>query len=357
MWRLARTISILSVLLLCDLGCSPSQHNGYSLPKFAVKDRASFVIVGEELFGINSSVDLIPYKEWLILVAYNAENENCLHLFNKNGELIKSAIKIGRGPGELLFALNASFDKEQGIITFFDINIGKKTLAIDIDSLVESERFEDAILAEYRELHYPLLSRLTSKGRMDFNGVLPLGKDTGPRFVYNDVSTNDTLTYDAYPALLGDDIWDRFYLYDANTMMEMSPKGDKMAICSRWCGVLETFTIESGIDPISTSYYVEPRYLGDRNGGGMDLTDETVFAFADIFATDSLLYCGFDGESTPATNRSMWFTKVAVFDWEGTPLKEIQTDKRIEQICVDEDGRVFALISGDSGEFFLARLP
>lgn len=356
MWRFARTIFALSVLLLCYLGCTPFKNNGYSLPKFAVKDQSDFDILGEELLGINSSVDLIPYKDWLILVAYNAENQKFLHIFNKKGKLIKTAIKKGRAPGELLFAVNTSFDREQGIITFFD-NIGGKTLAIDICLLVESERFEDAILAEYRELHYPLLSRLTSRGRMDFNGVLPLGKDTGPRFVYNDFTTNDTLTYEAYPALLGDDLWDRFYLYGANTMMEMSPKGDKMAICSRWCGILETFTIESGIEPISTSYFVEPRYRGDRDGGGMDLKDDAVFAFTDIFAMDSLLYCGFDGESSPATDRSMWFTKVAVFDWEGTPLKVIKTDKRIEQICVDEDGQVYALVSGNSGEVYLAKLP
>lgn len=89
----------------------------------------------------------------------------------------------------------------------------------------------------------------------------------------------------------------------------------------------------------------------------MELTDETVFAFSDIFVTDSLLYCGYDGESTQGADRGTWFTKVAVFDWEGNPLKVIKTDKRIEQIAIDDDGRIFALISTRSGEVYLAMLP
>lgn len=346
----------LCVLLLSTASCNVREKTGYALPKFAVQEESCFEILGEELFGINATTDLIPYKEWLIVVAYNAVNKECLHVFDKEGKAVKSAVKIGRGPGELLFPVNTSFDRDKGILTFFD-NIGKKTLEIDIREWVESGQIEEAILNEYRELGYPTLSRLTPKGRMDFNGVLPLGKDNHQRFIYVDYSTNDTLTFNSYPASLSNDPWALFYLYDANTMMEMSPNGNKMVVCSNWCGILETFSIESEIEPISISYFIEPKYQGDKNGGGMELTDETVFAFSDIYVTDSLLFCGYDGESTQEADRGTWFTKVAVFDWEGNPLKVIKTDKRIEQIAIDDDGRIFALISTRSGEVYLAMLP
>ena len=145
-------------------------------------------------------------------------------------------------------------------------------------------------------------------------------------------------------------------MYDPNTILELSPKGDKMVVCSHWCGILETFEIGADFKLLSTSYFAEPKYSGGKNGEGMTLADDLVWVFNDIYATDSQLYCAYDGESRALKKRDL-YNKIAVFDWKGHPINEIITDKRIEQICLDQDGKFFALVENDLGESFLAKLP
>ncbi|MBQ6087204.1 MAG: hypothetical protein IJK96_04005 [Bacteroidales bacterium] len=355
MQHFSKVAIFIFILLFLLSGCS-QKDKGYALPEFKKVEQASFEIIGEELLGVNASTNLLPYKSYLILVAYDASNKNCLHIFDKNGKPVISTVRIGRGPGEILFPGNPSFDRENGILTFFDL-IGKKTLAIDINLLSESGQLIDSIIEEYRELSYPTLSRLTNKGRVDFNGVLPLGKDTGPRFVYVDYTTNDTLTFNDYPLKFGDDAWDKYYMYDTNTMMELSPKGDKMAICSQWCGILETFSIGSEFKLISTSYFAEPKYSGQKNGGGMIISDEAILVFNDIYTTDKELLCAYDGGQRGQSIPGNWYNKIAIFDWKGKPIKEIITDKRIEQLCMTQEGQIFALVNNALGECYLAKLP
>lgn len=84
-----------------------------------------------------------------------------------------------------------------------------------------------------------------------------------------------------------------------------------------------------------------------QNNSGKTLDFEnSVKCFIDIYGTDNLVYCLFDG--------SLMFdqpSKIVVFKWNGDHVRTIQTDYALKKIAVDaSDKYILALASNDKGE-------
>ena len=87
-------------------------------------------------------------------------------------------------------------------------------------------------------------------------------------------------------------------------------------------------------------------------------------SFNDLYATDSAIYGAFGGKvnlkqnhEKPSSERERLCTDIVMFDWEGKALRRINTDYRIERLCVDEsENAVYAALMNKAGSIYLGRI-
>lgn len=114
------------VLLLTCCGVN-NEKSGFKKPVFPVKEDAEFTVITDELIGINVVNDLFCGDNWICILGYDAENQSYLHLFDKSGKKLFSALRKGRGPNEGMFPMTTSYNSESTTLDIFDAIASKYT--------------------------------------------------------------------------------------------------------------------------------------------------------------------------------------------------------------------------------------
>ena len=74
-----------------------------------------------------------------------------------------------------------------------------------------------------------------------------------------------------------------------------------------------------------------------------------------LCATDDAIYAAYGGESDFKSRTGC--RNIAVFDWNGNPLKLIRTGHRIERLCLDsEENTLYAMIQDSEGRSYIGRI-
>lgn len=343
--------SILAVLLF--IGCSPGEKQ-YRTPTFETKHDARFEkLTGEELYSIIR--DIWVYKSYLLV--YGFKDNYQLHLYDKSsGKEIMSTIVVGRGPKEMYGIDCMHLDFETGHFTAYDYNQNKK-LTFQIDSLVKNgfdaiyeQRYGSPVWCRTTvPLHgKELVIKNPGRNAKDTVGV--------SRFEIRDDAGNIVARNDMFPI---EDRDVRFNVYN-ESRVSVSPDQTKLAIGTIWGGILETYSLDEGIRHLSTGYFTKPDIIA---GNAPGFTDETILGFADIYATNDLIYTSYDGiqkakglMDIPSEKRPLQYNRIAIFDWHGHGLEEIVTDYNVLNLCVDTDGTIYAAIYDNDGRFHIGKI-
>ena len=345
------SLTLLAVSMFFTCCGVKNEKSGFKKPAFPVKETAEFTVITDELIGINAVSDLLCGDNWICVYAYDAENQCNMHLFDKSGKKLFSVLRTGRGPNEVLFPLTTSFDIESATLDIFDAT-ASKNITVHMDSLLASDGKSG--ISSINELDsYPEKLKIWPGHRLEGRAVKKEGHKR--LTLLNDFG--DTLsTYDSFPEIENKDILPRLYTF--HSWFELSPDFTKLATASCGGEILETFSLSEKISNISTGYFIEPDVNLEEGSFPYAFNERTVFGFSDLFVDNSLIYTAHDGKtlakSKDIDKRSL-FSRIAIYDWNCNPVKEIQTDYRIERICVESDSdKMFAVVKDNDSKTYLA---
>ncbi len=344
------SLTLLAVSMFFTCCGVKNEKSGFKKPAFPVKETSEFTVITDELIGINVVSDLFCGDNWICIYAYDAENQCYMHLFDKSGVKMFSALRKGRGPNEIMLPVITSYNSESATLDIFDAT-ASKNITVHMDSLLASDGKSG--ISSINELDsYPEKLKIWPGHRLEGRAVKKEGHKR--LTLLNDFG--DTLsTYDSFPEIENKDILPRLYTF--HSWFELSPDFTKLATASCGGEILETFSLSGKISNISTGYFIEP----DVNIEGAfpyDDNERTILGFSDLFVDNSLIYTAHDGKtlakSKDIDKRSL-FSRIAIYDWNCNPVKEIQTDYRIERICVESDSdKMFAVVRDNDSSTYLA---
>lgn len=147
----------------------------------------------------------------------------------------------------------------------------------------------------------------------------------------------------------------RFFTY-MQPYRATSPDGSKLAVASGRGAILETFSIESGIENIQTRYFIRPGI--EIKDMSYSFTDAEVWGFGGLSATDKWVFSIIDLKHR-CIDKSvrLIFNDIAKFDWSGKPLAIYHTPYRIDCFCVDSKGDlVYAVTQDSEGCYYLSKI-
>ena len=138
----------------------------------------------------------------------------------------------------------------------------------------------------------------------------------------------------------------RFFTY-MQPYRATSPDGSKLAVASGRGAILETFSIESGIENIQTRYFIRPGI--EIKDMSYSFTDAEVWGFGGLSATDKWVFSIIDLKHRCIDKSvQLIFNDIAKFDWSGKPLAIYHTPYQINCFCVDSEGDLVYAVTQDS---------
>lgn len=357
-------------LALCMATClygtliSCSDTEDYSRPKFKVETTGDFEIIGEELEDAGLTSKLWIHGDYVIAHYLKLSDQTYVHVFDKKtGEPVLDALRRGRGSNEILWTQNSVVDSNTGEVTFYDLQQDAK-LTFSIDSLVE---FGPSVIHKRDYRHRPWVSNIfphhdDEEILITNPSFLTKDEDIEPRIRLMDSLGNVLAKYEVFPEL------DRKTLYSCYSFPSaaISPDESKLALAI-YCGaILETFSVaRDTIKRRAIKRFIKPEFTTD-DMGNLGITENSYAGFQTLTAKDDLLYAVYDGEvnlfenaKLPAGQKMTFSRNIAVFDWDGNPLKKIRTNYSVSAIDIteEESGKVlYAFIEDKEGHYFLGKM-
>ena len=335
------------LLLLIVSGCG--ERSLYNEPKFKSEIKGKYEILTPEdlTFGNRYISDIYVYKSYIIIVGYNSNS--FVHIYDKtSGKLIRNAVGEGRGPGEMLSVMAncSAFDAESGILMLKDAMLGNKLVCnieemiADVPGAIVNDFCESNMMKEVASFD------LNNENRLIVKNFSPTARDTTGfcRFCIKDSDDNYLTRYYNYPLPYNREnlAWWRVY---NEPCLAISPDKKKLAVGISVGAILETFEIDGvRILPKSESLFIDAQIVNNK------LPDH-ITGFADIFATNDVVYCIYDGENyalSELPNNAVRHRYVTSFTWNGKPLQKIDMGINMRRICIDEsDNTLYAIANID----------
>ena len=314
------------------------------MPSFEQEVRGRVELLRPE--DLPRSVDkIVPYKDYLVL--FGGFRGGMLHVCDKrSGELVKSAVFSGRGPGEIITNLGADFNAANGDVVMWDV-VGLQYLMFNLDDVMTNPapeyRKSNENICNWSNMVFPLADRkILMHHLVSVKGQNPQKRfviyDGGsPAFSYNEFPIPDTMT----------NINFRLYL---QSFMSVSPSRDKFVEGTSGNGaLLEAFDLSSEkIVSRWTKFLIEPRY--DHATGRY--SEQRLFGFTDVYAAEDCVVTVL-GDDEQDKVRS-----ICIFDWEGRPIKRIvlEDDYNVARACMDEGGMIYAVVEDKDTYLYLVRI-
>ena len=336
-----------AILLLSSCSRNPKE---YRMPEFRTEKDATVEHISKPLEIMNPH-RIYEYEDKIILIAYVGKGEDTFYLYDKaTGNQIFSGIKFGNGPGEVNGGLyNVSFDS--GVLSYSDIQVGER-LSFNVSDFLS--RGYEAISVEYFEVvPWTIAADMAGGKQFYFGDKTFLKKDSlvVPRIRMVD-GKGDTYSYTEETI---DDDAIRFFTY-MQPYRATSPDGSKLAVASGRGAILETFSIESGIENIQTRYFIRPGI--EIKDMSYSFTDAEVWGFGGLSATDKWVFSIIDLKHRCIDKSvQLIFNDIAKFDWSGKPLAIYHTPYQINCFCVDSEGDlVYAVTQDSEGCYYLSKI-
>lgn len=126
-------MAALSMMISCSGG-----DGGYRAPIFKQEARLDFEILGDEFFGSPSNI--VATDNYLLVSGYTRNGGPTFFVFDKNGNLVRSGINSGRGPGETISGyINMFVDDDT--VQYNDVQTGWR-LAFSLEEFLKDGTLE-----------------------------------------------------------------------------------------------------------------------------------------------------------------------------------------------------------------------
>lgn len=310
------------VLLIIVLLFSSCSHDAdeYQSPSFPIKENAGCSILEDELI-ISYAYDLCVDDKYVYILSL--VEGKWIHVYEKTtGDLVGRYVSLGQGPDEMAMGTSMGLNINEDVLFIYDQNL-QKLLIYSIDKSSKES----------------LLSLIGSKNFSAYNGVSrrvwqindnryivdgQLGVQDGKQKRFHYLSDTIMSSFNTFPVQTSDE--EKLFI---SSKVCFSPSYSKMATGILYGGILETFDLsENCIESIGTQYFYKPEFV--FQAGGINTTDETVYGFSTLCATEESIYAVLIGKKD-----SEALDNISVFDWRGNPKARYQTDRLNFMLAVD----------------------
>ncbi|WP_294599986.1 BF3164 family lipoprotein [uncultured Rikenella sp.] len=277
------------------------------------------------------------------------------NLFDQTGRHIGRFGRKGKGPGELL---NPSqfFVPHPGVVSVYNT-----------DRIVEYDLHDlEHLTTSFREIHLPALPTVSQAVPYQPNRYLLLSFEAQKRIgIYDAVSDSIVFTYDRFPRLFetvsqNNELESAIFSYGSR--LYIKPDLTQFAQTTYIGAILEIFdlTADSVVSSSVTGIY-SPQYV-ELSANPLHITwgDKTIIGFESVATTDRYLYTLLNGclgsELKKENPEQPFTTRISVFDWQGNPIRQLQTDRMLTTIARDDAADCFFATSYQNGLYSLLRI-
>jgi hypothetical protein len=336
-----RYLGILIVLFI--FSCSNPEENILSL-----NEKITFI----EKFPEEISLDFkkfIDYPNGTILklsesdtgfymLDIKAKNNHIIHFFSKeDNDFKKELIKQGNGPFESFAPYSIDFKLNKILLSDFEM---RKIIEIDLEdfesgsSEIKLEKYFNEVKF-YSDSTYIATSSSPSKEKFYFinknNGEIEFTKG---EFKNIPAGIEISQIPDLFQSVLG-----------------VNLKKNKAINAYRWMDILEIFDLSTN----KSKFIKSPKNIENKLIRGLDgkLSLERGGAakecFVDVAYSDFYIYGLFSGNEDN-TQGAYLSDIIYMFDWNGNPIKQINLDRKIMSISVNNDDKIIYSYDIDTGE-------
>lgn len=312
----------------------------YESPSFPIEEEVSALVLENELL-ISYAYDLCVDDKYVYILSLS--ESKWIQVFDKfTGDFIGRYVSMGEGPNEITMGISMGINTDEHSLSIYDQSQQKLlTFSID-DSFKES-----------------LLRLKTSKNLSTYSGVVrrvwnikdntylidgQIGLQDGSQKRFQYLSDTIMSSYNTFPVQNSDE--EKLFL---SPTICFSPSYSKMASGILYGGILETFDLSDDcINVIETQYFYQPKFT--LQSGGINTTEETVYGFSSLCATEDNIYSVLIGSKD-----SEALDNISVFDWQGNPKLRYKTDRLNFMLSIDKyvKGRLYAITFSRENGFAL----
>lgn len=322
------SISLLCFFVICSFSLISCQlKNDESITTFSSFDKHYNLDHGEyfkhDLIGF---YDISIIDSFLVLCHKYKPEDKLLYIYNAKGQLIRSAVSLGKGPNEI-GRLGFGFTTDQSAKQLYFTDYSKNVIfRLDFYGLLYDEHFE-------------MKKEIFLKPEIvDNYSFAPLGND---KYVYCGKHGNHLLGIFNKGGIVENYIGERFveqkpewidqdYSEAYRVFLAVNPERNRIAAAYRYFDRLEIYNING--KKLSTT--IGPLNMKESFvwKDGMRLNNpRPIPAFAQIKTTDKFIFCSF-----PAADSETRHNKVInVYNWHGKPIADITFDQEFSYFGLD----------------------
>ena len=349
-----KSINYLSLALI--LAISSCENNGnrsdYHMPTFPVETHSSFQLLTGELMA-NMVYDIFEHDRYLYAFFYDRKSQTWCHIYDKQSDEIKNIFVRGNGPNEIISLPICSSRRDSLFV--FDLPV-RKQISCSFSSLLQEEMSIDVTTLDTKP--YARNICVTSSEKEDRIILNQIGYANPDTVGYHRLIAQDgfgyTVGYQDFEPF--SDQVEMFNLY-TESLMAADESGTHLAVGSVWGAIIELYTLP-GLKKSCFLKMVDPSLT---YGNVPALTRQTKAGLKDLFATDEYLYTaiGADVDLLPngeknTEDKELVSNDIFLLDWDGHPVKHIETDYNIEKMCVSASrDTIYAVVSDREKRLFL----
>ena len=334
MWR------FLLIFLFFFSSCSNDTCE-YESPSFPIEDDIASFVLEDELL-ISYAYDLCVDDRYVYILSLT--EGKWIQVYDKiTGDFIGRYVSLGQGPDEISMGIAMGINTDKHSLFVYDQN-QQKMLTFFIP-----ESFNGSLLSLVDIQNFSTYNGVVRRAWCMKNGGYlvdgQLGLQDGKQKRFHYLSDTIMSSYNTFPLRGSDE--EKLFI---SSKVCFSPSYKKMATGILYGGILETFELsDNRIDVIATQYFYKPEFL--LQSSGIDTTEETVYGFSTLCATEESIYSVLIGSKD-----SEALDNISVFDWEGNPKSRYQTDRLNFKLAVDPyiKDRLYALTFSRANGFSLA---
>ena len=277
-----------------------------------------------------------------LLILYDNNYDGIVHVFSKAGGYIRSGVKKGRGPGEIITL--GSFDIFENKLLICDPSLNR-LIVYNLNRIVND-------LTPYYTEEYTLFndSYWIRQAKWYKDGSIAIkGYSDNLRFGFID-GEKVISTYCKFPDLVLDQEENRS-IWEYEVQWKFKPDYSKM-VTTTYIGSLMEILNSENITYIESEKLLpihKPKYTLAQGAKPKWITssDNTTIGFLDLFVTDSHIYALIYGVNINDLETNL--PSIYVLSWDGIPKVKYQFEERIWTFCVDEEEEsIYAIASDDT---------
>lgn len=328
---------VLLLLLAClvSISCHPDADRFLSLFPKTVPILEPIDSIDLESVGIIASgADIDIYGNCLIVQKHNQHNENYIDLLNLDTDQVIHCFKHGRGPGEILSAMN---HRVQGD-TLWLIDL-QKNIAYGMNLKASLESGEQQIAASV-DISKPSIIRLGHTVRAANSWVATGIFKPGCWYTILD-STSDK----GIPFFIPEE-WKGFSdaelsIIHTNSKISASPKGDRVVVVIP-PGVISLSRIDDSrgiIEEYCRKEYAIPILEPIRQNGATQVRNNgnQKRGLIKIFSTDDNIFCLYSDRTYNSELPSYECEYLAQFDWDANPIRLYKLSHPVNGLYIEND--------------------